>query len=162
MQIRLIDISASDRQALTEVVCARVRSGSGPHYREVEPELLRTRCTQLVEAFADSAAGDASAFVAYIRRIAEERLGEGYHLEEIQAVLGILEEQLWQLCERRFAERASLLAALRRTSSIVGLAKDQLACVYLEHKRRADARVDQLQRRIDELFKGTDAVLEQE
>jgi hypothetical protein len=146
------------RDDLDQVVCEQLQSSHAPHYRTADPRVLADRSARLVDAFTRSADDNPAHLLNHVRRIAEERISEGYHLHEIQMALNILEREAWQLVITRVAERDALVEQLGLVTGIIGAAKDQLARVYLEHKLESDQRIAELEGRLDELFKGTDSM----
>ncbi len=134
----------------------RLDSAAAPHYRDSQPGQLHERCTRLVGALlAATAEGAPWAFAAHVRRITDERIEEGYLLGEIQLALSVLEARAWQLAVEH-SSADTLVRNLAFVTGLIGQAKDELARAYLAHKLRADARVAELQQRLDELFKGTE------
>jgi len=145
------------RDELVDMVCKRLKSSDAPHYRQTGSVELRERSEALVDAFLGSAKGDPAAFVAYIGKLAEERIAEGFVLREIQLALSILEEQAWQVAVE-CSTISSLVPHLSLVTTTIGRAKDRLAEIFLDHKQRAESRAGQLERRLEALFKGTDGV----
>jgi hypothetical protein len=143
------------REDLVRSEVQRLHHSTSPHYGRLDPGQLQERAAALVDAFLASVATRPAAFTDHITRITEERIAEGYFLAEIQSALSILEEGAWQLVVQQSAP-ADQVGQLSRITSIIGAAKDQLARVYLEHLERAESRASRLQRRLDQLFKGTD------
>ncbi len=133
----------------------RLRTAAAPHYRAAEPGLLHERVARLVGAFLESTCSGPEPFVAHVRRLTDERIGEGYYLEEVQLALSALEERAWQLLTEH-AEPDRLVGQLAFVTGLVGVAKDELARIYLRRKEHAELRAAELQRRLDELFKGTE------
>lgn len=134
----------------------RLDSTAAPHYRDSHPALLHERCARLVGAFIEATVSGAPwGFAAHVRRITDERIAEGYHLSEIQLALSVLEGRAWQLAVER-SSAGELVSNLAFVTGLVGQAKDELARAYLAHKEHADVRAAELQRRLDELFKGTE------
>ncbi len=154
--MQLYSLLGSVAQDLIAAVERRLRGAATPHYQAADPGLLRERVGRLVGAFLDGACHGPEPFVKHVRRITEERIGEGYFLDELQLALGALEERAWQALVER-SENDALVARLACITTLVGAAKDELARVYLLHKEQADLRACDLQRQLDELFKGTDA-----
>lgn len=133
----------------------------GPHYQIDDPQRVQQRSARLVAALIDSASGDPGPFVRYVRRIALERIAEGFCLGEIQRALTALEARAWEVPVDQ-SSIGSLIGHLSILSGTIGRAKDELASVYLEQKQKADRRVALLEQRLDELSKGTEAHIEAE
>jgi hypothetical protein len=159
MSQALSEIMHRQRDDLIETVAQRLHKSTATHYRSLDTDLLRSRSERLVDTFLTSLAGAPGNFGRYIREITEERISEGFFLEEIQTALNILEERAWQIAVRDTAEAgaADLSRNLSLITGTIGAAKDQLALVYLEHKERAESRAARLEAKLQELFKGTDA-----
>jgi hypothetical protein len=155
----LYELLLQRRSELAASVAERLRAPDAPHYSQLDPGRLQERATQLVHVLLESVADLPATFVHYIQGTADERIGEGYFLDEIQLALSALEARAWQIVvqESRCEDHARHLA---QVSTIVGAAKDHLARVYLCHKRRAEARVARLEQRLLELSRGTDAAPE--
>jgi hypothetical protein len=158
---RLSERLRSGAAELIAAVAERLGRADMPHYRDADPALVQERVVRLVEAFLVAASGAPAAFVAHVRGIAEERADEGYFLGEIQAVLSALEARAWQIAAFGVDDPRALLHDLGAVSLLVGGAKDELARVYLARKQRADSEVARLQRRFQELFKGTEGHVEE-
>ncbi len=90
-----------------------------------------------------------------MRTIAGERAAEGYDLREIQLALSALEAQAWPIVAGMGGDTDVVVRRLALVTGIVGRGKDELARAFLDHKERAEARVHSLERRLAELFKGT-------
>lgn len=154
------DVFHDQAGTLAAALERRLRESRAPHYRAIEPELLRRRCASIAEAFVESLRGDPAPFVDYIRLMTEERISEGYYLEEVQEALSGLEERAWQLAIER-SNIEGLVRNLTVVTTTIGRAKDELARLYLAHKERADSEVARLQQRLQELFKGTEGHVEE-
>jgi hypothetical protein len=155
----MLALSRTDSSELTDSVFNGLSRADAPHYGSIDPGELRQRCRRLVDAFLTSMAGAPAVFVEYVRGITDERIGEGYHLREIQLALSLLESTAWRLVVER-SEAASLVPNLGIVTGTVGAAKDELARVYLEHKERAEAECARLQ--TSRLFAGTEGHVEAE
>lgn len=145
------------REELAETLHKRLKASDAPNYRKADSQELRARSEQLVDAFLGSARGDSAPFVAYIERLTEERIAEGFFLPEIQLALSILEEQAWQLAVES-SSITSLVPHLSLVTTTIGRAKDRLAQIFLEHKERAESRCEKLEQQLEALFKGTESV----
>jgi FAD/FMN-containing dehydrogenase len=129
----------------------RVRSSTATHYREVDAELLDERCKSLMAAFCDSVKISPASFGDYVAAIAKDRIEAGYQLNELQLLMNILEELLWQLCIETIADRNELIKALSVVSGTVGHAKDQLSKVFLSRAVACASKAPDVVR----LFDGT-------
>jgi len=151
----LAELLASERPALVETVFAGVRHGNTGHYRACDVRVVRARIERLVDRAVSAISGDPREFAAYVRGITIERVREGYHLDEIQRVLSVLEAKGWEISAHRIPDRGELLRALSLLTETIGLAKDELARVYLEESLRATGDVARLEARIERLMSGT-------
>jgi hypothetical protein len=154
MPIALHDIVQSHEAELVETLTQRLAAANAPHYRDLDPLILRLRCTRLIESFRSGLRGDPQPFVDFVRNMVQDRISEGFWLREVQLALTILEERAWKVAvdESTFASLVPNLGTITRTT---GLAKDELARVYLAHAERADREVVDLQAKLTELFKGS-------
>lgn len=110
----------------------RVRNSTAAHYRQVDADLLDKRCKSAVEAFCESMKTSPASFGDYIAGIAKDRIEAGYELSELQLLMSILEELLWQLCIDTVEDKDELVKSLSVVSGTVGHAKDRLARVFLQ------------------------------
>jgi hypothetical protein len=140
MRTSLKDLIGQHQETLTTHVVDRLRSGDLVHYGQVDPPLLRERVGRLVAAFLDSLAGEPAIFVDFVGQLAEERLAEGYFLDEIQAGLNLLDERSCDIVMRR-ADEGRIDDDLLRICRTVSLAKDALARTYFRRKEEAEARL---------------------
>jgi len=131
---RLHDLMVAEREVLREAILTQVRNSNAMHYRNVELEALRGRCGTLVDKFLEAVEGSPRCFVDYITGIAGARIGEGFHLDEIQMALNIFEEYAWKICAHKVEDKDQLLKDLSLVTGIFGTAKDQLAREYLKQK----------------------------
>lgn len=148
-------LASAGRDLLTTLE-RRLDSEAAPHYRDLEAAQRHERCERLVGAFLEATvSGTPWAFAEHVRRITDERIAEGYHLSEIQLALSVLEARAWQLAVEG-SRPQELVRNLAFVTNLVGQAKDELARAYLAHKQRSDLAVSELERRLEELFKGTE------
>ena len=154
MPTHLREILEPRRQELVDAVVSGLRASGAPHYQTVAPGRLATRAARLVDSFV-AADGEAEPFIAYIQQLSHERITEGYYLHEIQTALTLLDERAWAVVAAHAApgEVVRLVARVCRT---IGVAKDELARIYLVRTQRAEERIVHLERQLRELFKGTD------
>lgn len=73
--------------AISDALFRGLHSPQTPHYLGAGEDLLRRRCHNLVEAFAESCDGEPDAFSQHVRRVTRERISEGYYLMEMQRAL---------------------------------------------------------------------------
>jgi hypothetical protein len=149
----LHDIVQLHEATLVDTLTQRLAAANAPHYSDLDPAILRLRCSRLVESFRTALRGDPQPFVDFVRQIVLDRISEGFWLREVQLALTLLEERAWKLAvdESPIAALVPNLGTITRT---IGQAKDELARLYLAHAERADREVVDLQARLDELWKG--------
>ncbi len=158
MSRELFDYVGEAKREIAVHLATQIKGAAQPHYQAVDSTLLENRAAQLVEAFHASMHGDPAPFVAFVRKLSEARHQEGYYLAEMQTLLSVLEERLWNLVLEEACFRTAVVH-LSIVSSVIGKAKDELAQVYLEQKRRSEMTVTELTRRLA-LLKGTDPIVE--
>ena len=155
MAKKLRKLLAKQEEKLIESIIAGLDGSDAVHYREVDPQRLRTQVARVVGAFLESLEGAPEDFVDFVRRLNEERLTEGYYLHEIQTALNVLDEKACAIAlDSSPADRVD--RHLLRISRTISLAKDQLALGYFLKRQEADSRVAALERRLQELGKGTE------
>lgn len=143
---------------LANAVLESLRSSHAPHYRTADVDVLRDRAEVLAERLVCSVTDESAALVNHVRRIAEERMDEGYALEEVQLALNVLEGEAWAVTVEAAGAGAGapeLVAQLSLLTSVVGAAKDQLARVYYARKQMAEMRVVELERMVEQIMRGT-------
>jgi hypothetical protein len=151
MATGLFQILSPKRAKLSETITKELRTGDSPHYGEIEISRLRQRVERFVDAFIESSTGEPQAFVRFIERLAEERIAEGYYLEEIQRVLNLLWQHSWQtVVDHEAAE--TRLPDLEFVSRTVGAAKDELARIYLARTLEVNTRAQELEQRLEQLM----------
>jgi hypothetical protein len=158
----LVDFHQVAENAKGEVcraILAELRSSASPHYQKECESLLQSRVEKLVDVFVASLGGDPTSFLGYIEQMTEERISEGYYLNEIQDVLTLLERQFWKLAVQH-TNIENLVRTLAVVTSFVGSAKDRLAQIYLAERRKAEASIARLESRLQELFKGTESIVD--
>lgn len=157
MDATLLDLVSSRSDALGAGLVASLLAHDTPHYRETPGPELRARCDRLVAAFLESLRRTGpEPFVSHVRTIVRERLAEGFQLREVQQALSSLEEQVWPIVSGAGGDTATVVKRLALVSGIVGRGKDELARAFIDQLEQCGARVSQLQRRLDALFKGTE------
>jgi len=156
MEAALAALLSARRDAIAAGLEASLLAQEAPHYREEPAAERRARVAQLVDAFLDAVrAGGPAPFVAHVRAIAGERAEEGYDLREVQHALSALEAQAWPIVAEAGGETEAVVRRLALVSGVVGRGKDELARAFLDRQERAEAHAAALERRLAELFKGT-------
>ena len=157
MDATLLQTLTARQEDLGRGLVEALLAQDAPHYRDTPAEELQARCSRLVAAFVDSVRrGGPEPFTGYVRGIAGERIVEGFALREVQQALSSLEEQVWPLVAASGGDTESVVRRLAVVTGIVGRGKDELARAFLEQLERCGARANQLQRRLDALFRGTE------
>ena len=151
MATGLFQILSPKRAKLSDTITKELRSGDLPHYGEIEISRLKARVDRFVDAFVESTTGEPLAFVRFIERLAEERIAEGYYLEEIQRVLNLLWQHSWKAVVDH-APAESRLEELEVISRTVGDAKDELARIYLARTLEVNTRAQELEQRLKQLM----------
>lgn len=133
----LHELLSQNRDAVVANTLRRVRASGAPHYATQSEEELRRRIAHLVTALLESTESTAKrrhVFIDHMRRIAEQRIREGFSVAELQLGLGCLQEEVWSLFAEQLSDRDDLLRGLTSITSIVSQAKDELALLFLERK----------------------------
>lgn len=132
----LDDVLRDEREGVLDRALSAVRHVRGPHYEAAGDEEVRRRLDALYDHVVVAATRrNLGPLVEYARRLAAERYPCGYTLAELQAAFNALEEALWE--ELMEDLPTDLLAdALTLVSAIFGIAKDTLACAYVEAATR--------------------------
>jgi hypothetical protein len=157
MDATLLDLLSARAEALSSGLVASLLAHDTPHYRDTPPSELQARCERLVAAFLESLRrGGPEPFVGHVRAIVRERLDEGFQLREVQQALSSLEELVWPIVAGAGGDTATVVKRLAQVTAIVGRGKDELARAFIDQLEQCGARVSQLQRRLDALFKGTE------
>jgi hypothetical protein len=154
MHCELYALCAPRRLELTEGLVEALQSSQASSYRDLDGAELRSRAARLVEAFLASLAEQPTRFVHHVESIVADRMASGFALQEVQRALTLLEERIWGLvvAECPANEHAPCLA---RATATIGCAKDRLAQLYFSELQRQLTRVQQCERRLEALFRGT-------
>jgi hypothetical protein len=155
----LLHLVRAQEDRLAADLARDLHRGNASHYQGASRDLLELRCRRLVGAFVESTEGNPAPFVAYVRRIAEERIAEGYDLAEVQQALTLLEWKIWRIVADACGID-DLLHHLSIVSGAVGSAKDELARVFVAHKERVESAAGELE--LQSLFKGTEGHVDPE
>ncbi|OGQ91624.1 MAG: hypothetical protein A2289_04810 [Deltaproteobacteria bacterium RIFOXYA12_FULL_58_15] len=138
MNTQLFDLIRQHRHELIENLVNGLQQGGAPHYQKIARDLLTTRGTKLVAALEGAVGDSPDALVEHLRKIADERMAEGFDLSEIQTALTLLESKMWFLCAQTTPSREMLLGQLSLVTSLIGHAKDVLACSHSTNRRSSD------------------------
>ena len=120
-----------------------LHSAQTPHYRGVGEARLRQRCYHLVIAFVESCDGEPDVFSEHVRRVTQEGIAEGYHLQEMQRALSVLEAAVWHVTIDR-SNILNLVPHLTVVTTVIGRAKDEIAVVFLDDATRAREKLRRL------------------
>lgn len=159
MEARLVAFLKQEQTDIEDGLVEDLTRGPWEHYRAADVGVVRKRCADLVRALVESANGSPAALVEHVRLICDERVNEGFRLEELQHALSCLEARAWRVA----VERSSIGDLVRHLSIVtggIGGAKDELARLYLLQKQAADRTIASLKERLDELSKGTEGHVE--
>ena len=159
MDTTLATFLKQEQTALEDGLAQDLTTGPWQHYRTADAGVVQERCRNLVRALVEAAHGNPAALVTHVRRICDERISEGFRLEELQHALSCLEARAWRLA----VERSSIGDLVRHLSVVtgsIGAAKDELARTYLQQRQAADRTIASLKDRLDHLSKGTEGHVE--
>ena len=142
-----------ERAAVVGAAEAALARTHGGHYESAGANSARERLEALYDRLIEAVdTRDLGGMVAYARRVARERYGDGYDLSEVQAAFNTLEEATWSrvLADLKPEQVAE---ALGLVTTILGAAKDALAREYVSLATSRHAPSLDLSR----LFSGTGA-----
>jgi hypothetical protein len=151
MATGLFQILSPKRHQLSEAITRDLRASDSPHYGEIDIARLKQRVDRFVEAFLEASTGEPQAFVRYVERLAEERISEGYYLEEIQRVLSLLWDHTWKAVVDH-SPSSPLIEGLAFVSRTVGASKDVLARIYLARTQEVNTRAQELEQTLKQLM----------
>lgn len=146
---------ASRRELLVTNTYRRVRASGAPHYATQPDEEVERRMSQLVSTLIEATESTAKrdhVFVDHMRRIAAQRIREGFSVAEVQLGLGCLQEEAWSLCADEIEDRQDLLRCLTSITSIISHAKDELGLLFLERKYPVGVEVAPTHHPLDDLL----------
>jgi hypothetical protein len=153
MPTGLCDALREEAARIADELFRALHSAQTPHYRGAGEGLLRRRCHALVMAFVESCDDEPGSFSAHVRRVTQERIAEGYYLQEMQRALSVLEAAAWHVT----VDRSNILNLVRHLSvvtSVIGRAKDELAVAFLDDATRT-------REKLRLLSEGTDAHIDE-
>jgi hypothetical protein len=103
-----------------------------PHYREDGTRSTLGRLSDLFDTMVSCVQDrDLSRMTAVIDELAQERYSHGFAIAEVQTAINTLEEATWRrLVEARRTD-GDVAADLAAISTVLGVAKDRLAQVYV-------------------------------
>jgi hypothetical protein len=150
----LYEMMLPQRTTLTDTIVRRLRHFNASHYQKMDTGVLKNRIDKLVNSFLQSLEDNPLIFVEYMREIMEQRISEGVLLSEIQIVLDMMEEKTWQLVTSR-VPLEDQIKYLSRVTGTIGVAKDQVAQIYLKNVEKTESKIAALQGGADILAGGT-------
>jgi hypothetical protein len=157
--VDLHKILATHEDVLVARTLRRVLASGAPHYAAQPEEEVRRRIGQLVSTLIEATESPTKrrhAFVDHMRRIAEQRIREGFSVAEVQLGLSCLQEEGWALCTERISKPLELAHCLTSITSIVSQAKDELALLFLERKQPEGAANEKASAALRGLFEEPD------
>jgi hypothetical protein len=130
--MELAELMQQHRDAVLARAVESVKRARLGHYAS-EPSTTRERLAQLHDQLV-RAVRDRSlvAVMEYAEELAHERFSEGFGLAEVQTAINVLEEEIWRDLVH-VLPRAQLAEALGLVSTVLGAAKDRLACAWVAH-----------------------------
>jgi hypothetical protein len=151
MTKKVTDFLAERTEDVLTAAGASVARAHLPHYERageaVSRERLRALYGLVVRCAAERHLGP---MLDHVAQLARDRHAAGFNLGEVQTAINVLEEAIWRaiLSDVPAAEQG---AALGVVSTILGAAKDRLACTYVSlATQTATPSLD-----LTELFHGT-------
>lgn len=138
MSAEYYDVLTRSKHELIEREVLRLKNSRAPNYQGIDLQLLYKRATRLVEVFLQSFSENQDRFVNFMHEVVTERISEGYELIEILGALNILEEKAWEIVfAKAFVEDQEKL--LVQITSTIGAAKNRIAHLYVESKKKSGA-----------------------
>jgi hypothetical protein len=159
MDTSLVALLKQEQTAIENGLVEDLTRGPWRHYRTADAGVVQERCANLVRALLESASGNPAALLKHVRRICDERINEGFQLEELQHALSCLEARAWRVAVER-SSIGDLVQHLSIVTGSIGGAKDELGRVYLLRSQAADRTIASLKDRLDQLSKGTEGHVE--
>jgi uncharacterized membrane protein YbhN (UPF0104 family) len=146
------DLLSARRSRVLDEACAALRRSGAAHYRRSGEELTRERLAELfdlvVQGLRDRRLDPVTRYCA---AMAEARFEAGFGISEVQTAFNVLEEEMWRQVVDGVSP-ADLPEALGLLSTVLGVAKDELARSYVSlASRRHVPSLD-----CSALFAGTD------
>ena len=139
MNTQFFSLLNDEQDGLVLEAANRLKVSTASHYNHSDFSCLRSRCTQLIQAFVLAVKGEQEGFPKYVQNISKDRIREGYDLSEMQYALGALKDLVWRLCIVKVVDEKERLEDLSLISSLIGSAKDGLAQQYWEASQDAVA-----------------------
>lgn len=151
MMQKVAEFLGSRTEEILANATAHVTRSHLPHYEQAGEAVARERLGALLLLVVRCAEERRLAPVLdHAVRLAEERHAAGFDLGEVQTAINVLEEAIWRavLAEMPAAEQGEALGVV---GTILGAAKDKLACTYVSLVAKQPTRTLDL----GKLFHGT-------
>lgn len=138
MQLEIFLKNRSD-----EIISESLRNISRAHLHHYEESGILEMQNRLIALFDHTLAcvrcRQLTPMTDYVEQVAEERFREGFDLSEVQTAINVLEETMWKVVVNEIPKE-NLAEALGLITTILGIAKDTLACRYVELATHARVR----------------------
>jgi hypothetical protein len=145
---QLIKIIEQYKDELTALICRRLQRLEDTHYADIDYERHLEREQSFLDALVLGLQRDRpDSFFTFVEELVEQRLDEGYSLEEFQTAFDIVEESLWDVLVAHLPPDQTLIEMLGTSTKLFRRAKDQLACVYLHKALEAERELEHLQKK---------------
>ena len=86
-------------------------------------------------------------FLTFVEHLSEQRLEEGYTLEEFQDAFNVVEDTLWDMLVTHFLHDISRVEMLAIVNRLFRAAKDRLARVFLQETLSAQRELEHLRKK---------------
>lgn len=140
------------RAVILETAGLQVARAHLAHYEAAGPATIDNRLRELFDVTVGAArTHHLDEAYRYASTLAEERHQHGYSLSEVQTVINVLEEAVWQSVTTDAPSDAQGYA-LGLVSTVLGAIKDRLACAYVSQV--SSHAMPSL--RLDYLFRGSE------
>lgn len=119
--VSLHELYAQNAERILDQLLAVLLDAEGTTYKNVSPQLLRTRVQRLFDAFWQSISQkDPQPMIDYIWMTSRERGNEGFTVADVQAVALCLRDALLELVDEAYADDPELrLHNSRRTEELI-------------------------------------------
>lgn len=145
---QLIQTIEQHEDVLIDMVCKRLQKLHGSHYEYIDYECHfereRAFLHALLEGIRDATP---TPFLTFVDHLTEQRLEEGYRLEEFQDAFNVVEDSVWELLVNVYPCDQALIGMLALTNKIFQIAKDHLARVYFHKALAAERELDDLRKK---------------
>jgi hypothetical protein len=144
----LIDLIEQHRDALVDAVCKRLQKLQGSHYEFIDYECHLEREQTFLTAILDGLRDPQFLpFLEFVDQLTEQRLKEGYTLEEFQEAFNVVEDSVWEILVAHQPCSQALVEMLAMMAHLFQAAKDHLARVYFHKVVYAERELDELRKK---------------